>query len=263
MPDTKIYNGGTLPPVTITAENLLKKKLLNVPGEVYHNNPAYFRAAMKYMRRIGDKDAEQRIFMKSFNYGRQEASKKVLLLMGGVAAVGFMPAIAADAGTFALAGKVVRMGKVALDMYKATTYWRMGINAGTQAIINEDGWREIDYVSVVSEAFNPLVGTLSTAIELRPFHKRKDQRFRYVFYNKTISETIFDMGTGAAFGTANSKISSFVERNLGNDMNVKLINRLMNNVAFPIYYSGFNLSTEILKEGTKKTYKIGDNESTE
>lgn len=120
MPDTKTYYGGTLPAVTITAENLLKKKLLNVSGRVYHNNPAYFRAAMKYMRRIGDKEGEQRIFMKSFNYGREEASKKVLLLMGGVVAAGFVPSIAAKAGTLALAGKVVRMGKAALNLYKVT-----------------------------------------------------------------------------------------------------------------------------------------------
>lgn len=263
MPDTKTYSGGTLPPVVITGENLLKKKLLNVPGVVYHNNPAYFRAAIKYMRRIGDKDGEQRIFMRSFNYGRQEASKKVLLLMGGVAAVGFMPVIAANAGTFALAGKVVRMGKFALDMYKATTYWRMGINAGTQAIIRDGGWREIDYVSVASEAFNPLVGIFSTAIEWRPLHKKEEEQFRSVFHNKTISEMIFDMGTSAVIGGASSKISSFVKKSLGSDVNVKLINRLMNNVAFPIYHSGFSLSTEILKEGTKKKYKIGDNESTE
>lgn len=263
MPDTETYSAGALPPVVITAENLLKKKLLNLPGEVYHKNPAYFRAAMKYMRRIGDKEAERRIFMKSFNYGRQEASKKVLLLMGGVVAVGCAPAIAANAGTFALAGKVVRMGKVALDMYKATTYWRMGINAGTQAIVSKDGWWEIDYVSVASEAFNPLAGVASAAIEWRPFHEKHDQRFRSVFYNKTISETIFDMGTSAAIGGANSKISSFVKKNIRNDMNVKLINRLLNNVAFPVYHSGFSLSTEILKEGTKKKYKIGKDGATE
>ena len=263
MPDSKIYNGGTLPTVVVTAENLLKKRLLNISGEVYYNNPAYFRDVLRYMRRIGDKDAEQRIFMKRFNYGRQEASKKVLLLMGGIAAVGFAPVIVVKAGTFALAGKTVRMGKVALDLYKATTYWRMGINAGTQALISKDGWRDVDYVSVFSEGLNPLIGIASAAIELKPLHEDKDQRFRSVFYNKSISETIFDMGASAAIGGVNRKVSTFVKKNLGNEMNVKLVNRLMNHVAFPIYHSGFNLSTEILKEGIKDEYQIRTNRPAE
>lgn len=263
MPDTKTYYGGTLPAVTVTAENLLRKRLLNVSGRVYHNNPAYFRAAMKYMRRIGDKKGEQRIFMKSFNYGREEASKKVLFLMGGVAAVGFVPAIAAKAGTLALAGKVVKMGKAALHLYKVTTRWRMGINAGTQAILSGDGIEGIDVISVVSEGVNPLVGMSSTAIEWRPFHNQPKKRFRCAFYNKTISETIFDMGTNAVVGGISNKVSSSVRKALGDEMNVTLINRLINNVAFPIYHTGFNLSTEIIKEGTKEKFQIGENGTTE
>lgn len=263
MPDTKTYYGGTLPAVTVTAENLLRKRLLNVSGRVYHNNPAYFRAAMKYMRRIGDKKGEQRIFMKSFNYGREEASKKVLFLMGGVAAVGFVPAIAAKAGTLALAGKVVKMGKAALHLYKVTTRWRMGINAGTQAILSDEGWRDIDYISVFSEGVKPLAGAFSTTVEWKPFHVDEDKRFRCVFYDKTISETIFDMGTNVVVGGISNKVSSSVKRALGDEMNVTLINRLINNVAFPIYHTGFNLSTDILKEGTKKKYQIGKDGTTE
>lgn len=249
--EEKTYYGGMLPEVTAIA---LREQLLEISGEYYFYNPGYWIKAMRYMQRLGDTKAEQRIFNKSFNYGRERDAKRVLLLFGGIAGVLYAPAllgrVAVDTGqwlTHTSAGK-------AMGVYKATTYWRMGINAGTQTLLAGGDFREIDCVSVGAEMMPPWANALSPMMEIRP--SSEESTFKFIFYNKTASETFFDITANQFTGKIDSKISSFVKRNIGNSMNDELIKRLMNNLAFPTCNSGFQLGTSIITGGVKETLNL-------
>lgn len=251
--EEKTYYGRTLPEVVITGDDPMKRRLLEIPGEYYFYNPGHWVKAMRYMQRLGDTKAEQRIFNKSFNYGRERDAKRVLLLFGGIFGALYAPPllgqVAADTGywlTYANAGKSI------IGAYGSSTYWRMGINASTQTLLAGGDFREIDCFSVGAEMMPPWANALSPMMEIRP---SGEVPFRCTFYNKSVSETAFDITVNQLIGKIDSSISSVVKKNIGKEMTNKLINDMIQGAA-TTYRFGFQFGTGIITEGTKKALNL-------
>lgn len=271
MPEEdKTIHLGTLDTVTVTGVNLKKQrenkaKLLAVSGAYYYENIRYWRDAMAYMRVIGDRDAEQKIYMKRFAYSRDKATAGVLKLTGGFIVAGFAPGalagISASPSVLYLAGKCSQMGKMGFQLYNSSIAIRMGINATTQAITEEEGWRGVNLVSIASEAVPfgmnrwGLVNLLSTSAEYKPLSKL--EKFRFVNYNKSFSETFFDIGVQALTTGFDKKISGFVNQNLGNTLKDRTERRLIQYFAAPTFLSGYNLSHRAITVKLKKDHGIG------
>lgn len=270
MPEKdKIIYGGCLSPATVTGVDLKKQrdkaKLLAVSGAYYYENIRYWRDAMAYMRVIGDRDAEQKIYMKRFAYSRDKATAGVLKLTGGFIVAGFAPGalagISASPSVLYLAGKCSQMGKMGFQLYNSSIAIRMGINATTQAITEEEGWRGVNLVSIASEAVPfgmnrwGLVNLLSTSAEYKPLSKL--EKFRFVNYNKSFSETFFDIGVQALTTGFDKKISGFVNQNLGNTLKDRTERRLIQYFAAPTFLSGYNLSHRAITVKLKKDHGIG------
>lgn len=271
MPEEdKTLHLGSLPTVTVTGINLKKQredkaKLLAISGAYYYENVGYWRKAMEYMRAIGDRDAERYIYMKRFAYSRDKATAGVLTLTGGFIVAGFAPGalagISASPSALYLAGKCSQMGKGAFQLYNSSVAIRMGINATTQAITEKDGWRGVNLVSIVSEAISfgigrwGLVNVLSTTVEYKPWSKKEE--FRFVSYNKSFSETFFDIGIQALTASIDKGISGFVNKNIGNTLKDRTERRLMQYLAAPIYLSGYNLSHRAMTVKIKDKHGIG------
>lgn len=271
MPEEdKIIPLGTLDTVTVTGVNLKKQrenkaKLLAVPGAYYYENVRYWRDAMAYMRVIGDRDAEQKIYMKRFVYSRDKATAGVLALTGGFIVAGFAPGalagISASPSVLYLAGKCSQMGKMGFQLYNSSVAIRMGINATTQAITEEEGWRGVNVVSIASEIVPfgisrwGLVNVLSTTAEYKPLSKL--EKFRFVNYNKSFSETFFDIGVQALTTGFDKKITGFVNQNLGNTLKDRTERRLIQYFAAPTFLSGYNLSHRAITVKLKKDHGIG------
>lgn len=271
MPEEdKTIHLGTLDTVTVTGVNLKKQrenkaKLLAVSGAYYYENVRYWRDAMAYMRVIGDRDAEQKIYMKRFAYSRDKATAGVLKLTGGFIVAGFAPG--ALAGIFAsptalyLAGKCSQMGKMGFQLYNSSVAIRMGINATTQAITDNEGWRGVNVVSIASEVVPfgmnrwGLVNLLSTSAEIKPWSDF--ERIKFVGYNKSFSETFFDIGVQALTTGFDKKISSYVNQNLGNSIKDRTERRLIQYFAAPTFLSGYNLSHRAIIVKLKEDYEIG------
>lgn len=273
MPEEdKIIPLGTLDTVTVTGVNLKKQrenkaKLLAVPGAYYYENVRYWRDAMAYMRVIGDRDAEQKIYMKRFVYSRDKATAGVLALTGGFIVAGFAPGalagISASPTALYLAGKCSQMGKMGFQLYNSSVAIRMGINATTQAITEDDGWRGVNLVSIASEAVPfgisrwGLVNMLSTTAEYKPFSEKEEKIFKFTGYNKSFSETFFDIGVQALTTGFDKRISGFVNNNIGNTLKDRTERRLIQYLAAPIYLSGYNLSHRAITVKIKDKHGIG------
>lgn len=273
MPEEdKIIPLGTLDTVTVTGVNLKKQrenkaKLLAVPGAYYYENVRYWRDAMAYMRVIGDRDAEQKIYMKRFVYSRDKATAGVLALTGGFIVAGFAPGalagISASPSVLYLAGKCSQMGKMGFQLYNSSVAIRMGINATTQAITDDDGWRGVNVVSIASEVVPfgmnrwGLVNVLSTSMEIKPWNKDDNQKFICIGYNKSFSETFFDIGVQALTTGFDKMISGFVNQNLGNTLKDRTERRLIKYFAAPTFLSGYNLSHRAITVKLKKDHGIG------
>lgn len=271
MPEEdKTIHLGTLDTVTVTGINLKKQrenkaKLLAVSGAYYYENVRYWRDAIAYMRVIGDRDAEQKIYMKRFVYSRDKATAGVLALTGGFIVAGFAPGalagISASPSVLYLAGKCSQMGKMGFQLYNSSVAIRMGINATTQAITEEEGWRGVNVVSIASEIVPfgisrwGLVNVLSTTAEYKPLSKL--EKFRFVNYNKSFSETFFDIGVQALTTGFDKKISGFVNQNLGNTLKDRTERRLIQYFAAPTFLSGYNLSYRAITVKLKKDHGIG------
>lgn len=272
MPEKdKIIYGGCLSPATVTGVDLKKQrdkaKLLAVSGAYYYENIRYWRDAMAYMRVIGDRDAEQKIYMKRFAYSRDKATAGVLKLTGGFIVAGFAPGalagISASPSVLYLAGKCSQMGKMGFQLYNSSIAIRMGINATTQAITEDDGWRGVNLVSIASEAVPfgmnrwGLVNLLSTTAEYKPFSEKEEKIFKFTGYNKSFSETFFDIGVQALTAGFDKRISGFVNNNIGNTLKDRTERRLIRYLAAPIYLSGYNLSHRAITVKIKDKHGIG------
>lgn len=211
---------------------------------------------MKYMRQIGDKKAEQQLFLKRMRYGSNESAKGIFMLIGGTVGTVFTvgvvaPAMASSPMALSVAAKIGRFAKPTWKFYKATTYWRMGINATTQTLLNDGGVRDVNIVSVIGEGVSLGDSSLLSSMEWRPFSKNDDIRFRSLGFNKSLSETIYDAGMQRFSGGCNNGTSSFVKKQIGQELNTVLVNKLIKNVAYPIYQTGY----EFLNQGLTETVK--------
>lgn len=253
--DDKTYGPYKIDEVAIKGDNLKRRRLLAISGEVYYHNTALWREALRYMQKIGDKNAEQQIFMKRVGYANNQAAKGIFISMGltvgVVAAVGVGAVTAAHPLAQAIAIKTGEFARPAWKFYKATTYWRMGINATTQTLLNSGGARDVNMVSVIGEGFSPGMSSLLSSIEWRPFTKNEDIRFRAIGLNKSLSETVYDAGMQRLSGGFNRGITSYVKKQIGREINTELVNNLIKNVAFPIYQTG----CEFVNQGLTETIK--------
>ena len=258
--DDKIYGPYKIDEVVITGENLKKRRLLAISGEVYYHNTALWREALRYMQKIGDKKAEQQIFMKRVGYANNQAAKGIFIAMGltvgVVAAVGVGAVAAAHPLAQAIAIKTGEFARPAWKFYKATTYWRMGINAGVQTMIEGDANR-INFVSIAAEALP--FSALSPMVEYRPFDDREHMQFRTVFnqnqgslHYKSISETTFDCGVQSITGGISQGVSKVIRNMVGKELQDQLVRRVLNNVAFPINHFGYQFGSQGLFEQVKK-----------
>lgn len=259
--DDKIYGPNKIDEVIIAGKNMKRKRYLDLPGELYYHNIPLFREAMKYMRQIGDKKAEQQLFLKRMRYGSNESAKGIFMLIGGTVGTVFTvgvvaPAVASSPMALSVAAKIGRFAKPTWKFYKATTYWRMGINAGVQTMIERDVKR-INLVSIAAEAL-PLA-VLSPMAEYRPFDDRSNMRFRTVFnqnrsslHYKSISETMFDLAAQSITEGISQGVSTAIRNTAGKELQDQLVRRLFNNVMFPIYHFGYQTGSQGLFEQIKK-----------
>lgn len=88
--------------------------------------------------------------------------------------------------------------------YRTYGMSRIALNAIQQAYHSDEGWRGVDVISAGADGLPMgttvwrqisywLIGSASPIIEYRPFSKDKEKRFRSVFYNKSFSETMYDV----------------------------------------------------------------------
>ena len=293
----KTYHLGYLEEVHVEAENLLRKKLLNISGAYYASHTQYWRDAMRYMDLIGDQEAKFNIFMRRTAYFRSKATKQVLIGMGGVVSVGFSPVMAIQAaspttlafatkcfgvartGTIsvgqlstAIAQNIAQAGKIGFQAYTASTGWRMGINAGTQVVYEKEHLRGIDYISVASEAIpfhfaswkglaGFAVSTSSPIMEWRPFSENENKAFRLVGYNKQLPEVLYDMAAQGGFNSLNHGICNTGKKYLGDVLNDQLANKLLNHVVFPGFQGNFQLMSQFSSRKIKN--KLGLDDKTE
>lgn len=262
--DDKIYGPYEIDKVVITGEDLKKRRLLAISSEVYYYNTTLWREALRYMQKVGDRKAEQQIFMKRVSYANSQAAKGIFigmgLTVGAVAAVGVGAVASAYPLAQAIALKTFEFARPAWKFYKATTYWRMGINAGVQTMIEGDA-REVNYASVAAEIL-PL-SVFSPLVEWRPFSKWENRRLRTSFvqnsfsiHYKSIPETMFDVTTQVATCGLSKGISLGIRGATASELQDKLIRRLFENVTFPIYQSGFQLGSQTAAEQIRKDLKL-------
>lgn len=249
-------------PVVVYAKSI-KQQLLSVSDEYYYYNVEYWRKAMAYMRRVGDKDGKFAIYMKRLNYGRGQWAKGVFGLIGGivgavltveafaVASVGLSSAFAS--GTTASA-KMWNAGRFLLKtkFRSISTYYNMGINAGVQAAFDKEGFRGINIVSVAAEGLSPTLGAVTTGFEWSPFSKDENNFFRVVGYNKSIPETIFDASTHFGTGYIRNSISKEVNKSI----NTSLEKSIKTHFASPIFQIGYQFILQGPAPGIKEALGI-------
>jgi hypothetical protein len=255
--DEKIAAEVHLPEVVVVGVNLkMKNAYLAVSGRSYHDNPKLFREAIRFMQRIGDIEGERRIFMKSFNAGRERSFQKVVLPMMGVMALPFIVEVslilASSPTIYSTATKLAPYFTKGFGFYKKSTYARMAFNTVLQMKLSDDGFRDVNLVSIAAETLPFGLNMLTNVVEWTPFKEEEDERFRLIFRNKNVSEVIFDMSTQYAAGYISEGISETTGRVFKSAMTDRTVKNGVNYFVkpqFSLLYEIINLKlTEKAKE---------------
>lgn len=107
-------------------------------------------------------------------------------------------------------------------------------------------------MSVAAEGFAPGLSTFTPMVEWRPFRKDDkigNERFRLVGYNKTLSETFYDMSVQGIIGYTNMCASKLVKGQLTPMKSLEM--KLINNLFFPTMHSGYQASTQVSADVAK------------